>query len=324
MTARDSDEDLRALVAELEATLSALRAELEAADTSSEPRSKRVERTAAEVDNEPDADRRSRRTGSRRRSRPPRPPSLSELLRFTEQYTLPTFIATLEATIQSLELLRGALRLADPERSAFDGSERTSRSSASRLTDGVAGVGRGAVSGVERALTELQTALSESDLPEETDARTLLEDARRLSEDVSERLEEASGDRDAERYGYRGVDRGASRERDGRQSDVSAPSSGVEISVRDAQETEGDDAETEPEDARGDDKDARADDETPRVDVEAELASIRDEVDERPESPTAGDSPNEPDSDEDALHGDDDRDDTGRDNDERDDADSPS
>ena len=49
------------------------------------------------------------------RQTPPRPPRLTELLRFTEQYTIPTVIALLETTITSLELVRGALRLVDPE-----------------------------------------------------------------------------------------------------------------------------------------------------------------------------------------------------------------
>ncbi|WP_049984899.1 DUF7547 family protein [Halobellus rufus] len=284
MSARDSDEDLQTLVEELEATLTALRSELDDRDGAPDTLGT-TDRPDAERG---DLERRSRRRVSRERSRPPRPPSVSELLRFTERYTLPTLISTLEATIQSLELLRGALRLADPDRSAFDGSDRTGRSSTARLGDGVAGVGRGAVSGVERALSELQTALSESDLPEDDDSRDLLEDARRLSEEVSDRLAEASGERDADRYGYRRTDResASTRERSGSE----ASTAGVEISVRDARDEDA----TSEEAAAGEPDDATEDDgesgDAPSVDVEAELASIKDEVDGRSGADAEGDA----------------------------------
>jgi len=58
--------------------------------------------------------RRDLRETERDRRGPPRPPRLSELVRFTEQYTIPTVIALLETTIKSLELVQGTLRLADP------------------------------------------------------------------------------------------------------------------------------------------------------------------------------------------------------------------
>ena len=74
---RDRDE-LAAQLDELEATLTDLRSELR----------------------------------SEGRRGPPRPPRLGELLRFTEEYTIPTLIALLEATIKSLELLQRPLRLA--------------------------------------------------------------------------------------------------------------------------------------------------------------------------------------------------------------------
>ncbi|OYR80084.1 hypothetical protein DJ72_13040, partial [Halorubrum distributum] len=63
------------------------------------------------------------RETERDRRGPPRPPRLSELVRFTEQYTIPTIIALLETTIKSLELLQGTLRLADPGRSVAEGAE---------------------------------------------------------------------------------------------------------------------------------------------------------------------------------------------------------
>ena len=138
---RDRDE-LEAQLDDLEATLSGLRSELR----------------------------------SERRRGPPKPPSLSELLRFTEEYTIPTLIALLEATIQSLELLRRTLRLADPKRAL--GEER--EAARSRLDR----VGTEASTQFAGALSELQAALSEADLPENPESRRLIEDARELTGDI--------------------------------------------------------------------------------------------------------------------------------------------
>ncbi|RLM94877.1 hypothetical protein D3D02_02525 [Halobellus sp. Atlit-38R] len=276
MASRDpADEDLPALLDDLDRTLTALRDELREADDPSRQRAETAGDSRL-------GDERGRRRGTR-----PRPPSLSELFRFTEQYTLPTLIATLETAIQSLELLRGMLRLADPERSAFERSDRARGSSSVRLSDGVAGVGRGAVSGVERALSELQTALSESDLPEEQSSRELLEDARRLSAEVSTRLAETSRESDAERYGYRrdessqggddSLDRGVSE------------SGGVEIDVMDERDRrergshERESAATDEERTSDGERTDETSADAPEVDVEAELASIKEDVEPREE-----------------------------------------
>lgn len=82
-----SDRETAELLDELEATLDALREEVDG-------------------------------RGGRRRG----PPTPADLLRFTERHTIPTLVATLEATIEALELVRELLRLADPERS--DGRAR--------------------------------------------------------------------------------------------------------------------------------------------------------------------------------------------------------
>ncbi|MFB6090175.1 MAG: hypothetical protein ABEJ97_03875 [Halobellus sp.] len=250
-----ADEDLPALLDDLDRTLSSLRTELERRDESASRR---------------DGDDRGREPRRRRRDRspfraprPPRPPSVPELFRFTEQYTIPTVIAILETTIKSLELLRGVLRLADPDRSAFDRDAAGARdaSTAARFGDGVTGLGRGAVSGVERALSELQTALSEADLPEDESSGELLDDARRLSEEVSDRLAAASerGRRESEPR------RNESERREDRPG-------AVDIDVTGARGESESDEET----AEGAEGEA-----PPEVDVEAELASIKDEVEGR-------------------------------------------
>ena len=149
---RDRNEDLSELLDDLGATLAELRSELQQGERPDNRRDTTARRT--------------------RRDRPgagsglPRPPSVSDLLGFTEQYTLPTIISTLEATIRALELLRGSLRLVNPDGSAVEpASDRRTDSTAARLGSGAADVGQGAVSGVERALSELEAALAESNVP---------------------------------------------------------------------------------------------------------------------------------------------------------------
>jgi hypothetical protein len=211
-----------------------------------------------------------------RRRGPPKPPSLSELLRFTEEYTIPTLIALLEATIQSLELLRRTLRLADPNRAV----KKEGEAARSRLDR----VGTEAGNQLAGALSELRTALSEADLPDNPESRRLIDDARDLTGEIEGRL------RDAERSVRDNRDR---ERRDGRESRRDTDSSrdrGVMIDVTDAggdgQEA-GDEADADA-DADADDSDA------PEVDVESELESIKDELDR---SQRALDEANEQDTD---------------------------
>jgi len=113
-----------------------------------------------------------------------RPPSPRELLRFTEQYTIPTTIALLEAGIRSLELLAAALRAADgrpidavSEELGTDGRDRlaaTSRETLRRLDD---------------ALAELQSAARGD--PSTPEVARLLAEARDLRTEVDDRLADA-------------------------------------------------------------------------------------------------------------------------------------
>jgi len=198
MSSRD-DEELAVLLADLERTLTDLR-----------------EAVGEDV----------RRGGGRRPRR--RPPTPGEILRFTEEYTLPTVIALLEATVQSLELLRAVLRLAGPA------------SNAGELRSRLESRGGPETATLRDALADLRDALTGADLPEDSAARSVLTDARELTAEIDERLDEAGDDRRRER--------GADRER--------APSErGIAIDVEEEKE---DDA----------------------VDVDAELESIKREVTE--------------------------------------------
>ena len=190
---------------------------------------------------------------------PPQPPRLGELLRFTEQYTIPTLIAILEATIRSLELLRRTLRLADPTRAARE-EQAAARS---RLDE----VGSEAGRQLADALTELRTALSETDLPEDGEARDLITDARELTGEIESRLRDAettvSDHRETERNGT------------GAQTPTDTADGGVLIDVSDAATT-----------ASGESADYDSDhtsDTGPEVDVDAELESIKAELSDTPQ-----------------------------------------
>ncbi|MFW6382444.1 MAG: DUF7547 family protein [Haloferacaceae archaeon] len=208
---------------------------------------------------------------------PPRPPSLGELLRFTEQYSIPTLIALLEAAIQSLELLRRTLRLADPARAA--------RTEGAATRDRLDRVGAEAGEGLANALGELRAALSATELPENPDSRRLLEDARSLTDDIERRL------REAEDTVRRQRETGRRRDRDDRRRDPGAygptqradasRDGGVLIDVTERDEKSGDDGVDDTD--RNDDRDATragddGDDNPPSVDVDAELESIKDEL----------------------------------------------
>ena len=232
------------------------------------------------------------RETERDRRGPPRPPRLSELVRFTEQYTIPTLIALLETTIKSLELLQGTLRLADPGRSVAEGAE----GAGDRLAD----VRDGATAGLSRSLSELRTALSEADLPEEAASRSIIADARDLTAEIESRIDEGRREADAARDRRLGRDRdggrddrdrrrneeGADRDdgrhdRDETRSDRGDDASPVQIDVTDPGEGGEDGAEGE---AAGD-----ADD-PPEVDVESELESIKRQIDGDEVDPDAGEN----------------------------------
>lgn len=200
------------------------------------------------------------------RFQPPRPPRFGEVMRFTESYTIPTVIAVLEATIASLELLRRLLRMSDPGR-AFEGDRRGSDWSDQRLREAP----RAAVVGVERALSELRTALSEADLPTNPEARDILERARTLTDELDARIDEAQRDRtDRERRWRDEETRFESQwrrteRRGGRKSSASTP---VRIEVTDESD--------EDEGTAGERHDES--DEPTEIDVDAELESIKREV----------------------------------------------
>ena len=250
------DEELEALLSELESTLAELRRDLDA------------EREAG---------------GPRRRPRPPRPPSVGDLLRFTNDYTIPTVIATLQATIEALQLLRRFLELTagtDRDRG------RTSAGDGSILSPALSSARDRAASDATDALGRLRTALAEADLPEDEESRDVIEDARSLSERIEERIADSRET--------------VARERDRERSDEAAADGAVVIDVtegKDVPSTSNSDGADDDDDGRrkgvGDDQREAddGDDAGPEVDVEAELRSIKEQLgkDESPDGPGATD-----------------------------------
>lgn len=131
--------------------------------------------------------RRSREAG---RSRPPvpRPPSLREVIGFVDQYAIPTAITFLELNIKSLELVRGTLRLL-----AGEDGEGGGVTGAREADVDVRGM---ALERFDRLVTDLQAGIESGRLPSDDDARRILEDARRLRNDIADRLEDLEGNDD--------------------------------------------------------------------------------------------------------------------------------
>lgn len=190
--------------------------------------------------------------------RPPRPPRMRDILRFTDEYTIPTLVAILEANVRLLKLAQAGIRAVDPERSVFSDSGQTTLSSDLRRAAGDAG--RLSADRLASSLSDLQRALEEADTPENPEARDLLTDARSLSAEIETRLRESREQTDLSQYDRRNW--WNDELRDSAPEGASKP---VRIEVSD------EDDEGEERDG-GDERDEQ---DEPDVDVDAELDSIK-------------------------------------------------
>lgn len=153
----------------------------------------------------------------------PRPPTPREAAQFTAEYGIPAAIATLEATVRSLELLQAALRAADPGRGDLPDAEAT---------------GEAVLEGLDRALADLQATLE--DRPPNAAAGDLLAEVRRLNGEIRESLDDA---REASRPA--GPENGDDT---GRQAtDVEDELETIRREVGDGTDTEDDGADDDPE-----------------------------------------------------------------------------
>lgn len=117
----------------------------------------------------------------------PRPPTPRELIRLADRQAIPAAIAALEANIRALELLQGALRLADPERGAQAEADRT-RERAEDLS-------RRSLDRLDDTLRDLQEAVRGDTLPPDSDAREIIEQARRIRAEIDDGIGEAERER---------------------------------------------------------------------------------------------------------------------------------
>ena len=109
----------------------------------------------------------------------PRPPRTDELRQFTSEIAIPGAILLLETNVRALRLLQRSIRLADG-RDGQGADESVSRR-AERA-------GSKALARLETALADVQSALDSQ--PPDSEARDLLEDARRLRADLEAQLDD--------------------------------------------------------------------------------------------------------------------------------------
>jgi hypothetical protein len=133
----------------------------------------------------------------------PRPPKPGELLRFTEQYTIPALVSLLDASVRVLELLAAAIRVADgrpPDGPDGSGVGQRSLEYVGDSTGSLAAASRTTLERLDGALAELQEA-AEGGRPDDPQIRSLLADARDLRAEIDSRLADVdpeSGDDGAE------------------------------------------------------------------------------------------------------------------------------
>jgi hypothetical protein len=127
------------------------------------------------------ADEQGNRQQPRRRRRPPSP---GRFLRFTEEYTIPTLISLLETNIRALELFQGLLGL-------INGRDNSQQSNTKPFGSDrrVQKTGRRTLGALDDALSDLQGALEGE--PTDSEARSLLDDARSLRGEIDNRLSDA-------------------------------------------------------------------------------------------------------------------------------------
>ncbi|AFZ74613.1 DUF7547 family protein [Natronobacterium gregoryi] len=216
----DTDEELAEAVRELRQTIDELRQELE------------PER-------------------SRRRPRL-RPPTPREVLAFTDEIALPAALSVLEASVRALETFQRGLRLVRTEREASDRTTEATTAASDRAEQ----FRETTLSRLDTVLEDLQRAASEGALPADEEARDLLTEARRLRDEVDDRLQGDRAGSGDEASNWQGT----------------GP---VSIDVEEGAPPEPDSSEDE-------------DEPDPSIDVEAELETLKDQY--GPEEKRADDS----------------------------------
>lgn len=107
----------------------------------------------------------------------PRPPRTDELRQFTSEIAIPGAILLLETNVRALKLLQRTIRLADGQTAQDTGDSVSKRAERA---------GSKALARLESALEDVQSALDSQ--PPDSEARDLLEDARRLQAELEDQL----------------------------------------------------------------------------------------------------------------------------------------
>jgi hypothetical protein len=229
-TPRDDREELADLAADLESVLRDLRTEIE-----------------------PDG--RRGPLGSDRRRGPfgfPRPPEPRRVLRFADEVAIPATIVVLEANVKLLQALQRGIRMTESGRRVREEGQAVG-DRAAEVGDRAADVSRSTLDRLGSTLEDLQDATARGGTPESGPARELIEEARRLRDEIDQRLRDAQGTTTLDDFQDRG-------ERDDRD--------------------EPDDAEPEAESAASE----------VHVDVDAELDSLKEQYADEDEPPEGGES----------------------------------
>lgn len=123
----------------------------------------------------------------------PRPPRPREFLRFTDEYAIPAAVAAMRANIRALELLQAGIRVTDRDRAAGE-AERAGRAVRDRATE----AGSATLDRLDRALADLESAMEGRGTPANPEARDLLSEARRLNDEIRDRVAVEAGGRESE------------------------------------------------------------------------------------------------------------------------------
>lgn len=113
----------------------------------------------------------------------PKPPSIRDILRFTERYAIPTIITILQANIKMLELLAAVLRATDGNK--ISESHRSQVEQISQTT----------LRSLDSALSDLQQAV-EGGEPSSPEVKRLLTEAQSLREEINSKLTAATAEND--------------------------------------------------------------------------------------------------------------------------------
>lgn len=110
----------------------------------------------------------------------PRPPTPREFVEFTDRFAIPATVAFLEANIKALQAFQATLRML---RGADEARERTATARAR-----TAELGSKTLDALDSALNDLKHAYEEGTLPDDPEARSVLLDAQRLTDEIRDEL----------------------------------------------------------------------------------------------------------------------------------------